>query len=238
MKRVLRSARWIGPALLALINGVFGAPCAGAPLLVLRGTATVATAANGLNLDLISFSPLPLSVSVGDVFNFQLSIDTEPSPGTPTEYHATFSAHIGDVDAIDAGLIMQVMDDAFLYNQYIAQSIFDDSFPAVGDRIRSYTPTISGHLSSTPNAAFQTDFLFTSSLSLNPPFSSLLVGNQVPESTVTWQAFQQREMALSFANRSYLGAYIDTFAIVPEPSSFSVIIISTIAILGARLFCH
>jgi hypothetical protein len=226
MKQFLNDARWIGLMLFALLSGACDSECAAGPL-VLRGTATVATAANGLNPDLMSFSPLPLDVSVGDIFEFELSIDTIILPGAPGGYPTTFSARIGGVDVVDAGLLTLIFNDSFIYAEYIAEFIFADDTGGLGDRIRTYIPGSSGHLLSAQAPAFQTSFLFTSSVS-----SSLLTNTQVPDDTATWQSFAQRELALAFDNRSYLGAYITSIAIVPEPTTFSLFAFSVIALLG------
>lgn len=235
MKQILQNARWIG-LLLALLCGTASSECGAGPLL-LRGTATVATAANGFNTDL-SPSPLPLAAAIGDTFTFELSIDTQLAPGTPPGHRTTFSARIGEDELLDTELVAHVIDDALIFTRLIAEFIDIDSFGATGDQIVLFNPSdvsrSSGRVLSLHAPSFQTTFLFTSSLSVQPPFSLLLAGTQIPVHSTPWQAFSQREMSLDFANGSYLGAYITAVNVVPEPSAFS-LLSCTLILLAPRL---
>lgn len=230
MKEVKPVAQRIGLVLFTLC-GVCGSKCTAASL-VLHGTATVATAASVLNPDLISYTPLPLNVSVGDVFSFKLSINTTLAPTSPPGYQATFSAVIGGADVVDAGVVVQVFDDSLIYSRNVAEIIPIDSVGALGDQISSYIFGSSGHILSMHASAFQTNLLFTSSLSYEPPFSSLLTNTHVPGDTSTWQSFSQRELALSFDNRTYLGAYITTITVVPEPATVAILLNAVFALLA------
>jgi hypothetical protein len=237
MKQAKAIARRIGLALFTLCCGVGKSTCTAAPL-VLHGTATIATAAHGLSDDLISINPLPLAVLIGDTFQFRISIDQTTSASEPPSYPATFSAEIGGVEVVDAKIAAYVFDDSLIEPRYIAEQIFVDAIPAFGDQFAFSDVNFAsaGHLLSEQAVTFKTSFLFTSPLSFQPHDSSLLTSTQIPKDTTTWQAFFQKELSLEFDNRSYLGAYIDTIAVAPEPSAFALVAVAIIALSIRCLF--
>jgi hypothetical protein len=238
MKRVTQIARRIGLALLALCVAC-GSKCVAAPL-VLYGTATVATAVHGLNPALMSYSPLPLNVAVGDAFSFQLSIDREYSPGTPPGYRTTFTAAIGAADIIDEGLIAHVVNDSLIDPRHIAEFIDLDGGPTPGDAVllfnRDDVTRNSGRVLSAIAPAFETQLLFVSFLSDQPPSSPVLTDASLPGNPQAWNLFSQREIALSFDNRSYLGAYITSISVVPEPATVSILMMAALALRRNRFF--
>lgn len=226
MKQLLQNARWIGLALAAL-GIVKSSECTAGPL-VLRGTATVATVYDDFVYE-GTVRRLPFATHVGDTFTFFLSIESQsPSPGVASG-SATFTSTIDGVQLLHHQLEVFVGNDIDVSLLLLAEPAIVDYSAIVGDVILIRHPldfdaTASAGMtgvSGAPSFRLNLGFLesFPKGLSEYP---AILSENSIPQDPAIWESFSHRELAIRFGNLSFVGAYINTMTLIPEPSSVAI----------------